>query len=60
MEKVLACLFAIMIVVGVSFGIVYGLIWAICWCFDIAFSFKLAMGVWLICSLFSFVVPRGK
>jgi hypothetical protein len=60
MEKILSCLFALIIIITVSFGVTYGLIWSICWCFNMQFSFKLALGIWLICSLFSFVMPRGK
>jgi hypothetical protein len=60
MEKLLACLFALMIITGISFGITYGFVYLICWCFNLTFSFKTTLGIWLIIGLIGFALPRGR
>lgn len=32
----------------VSYGITCAFVYAICWCFDLPFSFKFPLGLWLI------------
>ena len=50
-EKCLVLLVAAILIVGmvaVSYGAVYVITNAICWAFGLAFSPKIAFGVWLI------------
>ena len=53
-EKCLVWLVAAILIVGmvaVSYGAVYVITYAICWAFGLAFSPKIAFGVWLLALL---------
>ena len=53
-EKCLVWLVAAILIVGmvaVSYGAVYVITYAICWAFGLAFSPKIALGVWLVALL---------
>lgn len=43
----------ILITFGLSFLISAGLIWVVCWAFGFAWSWKLALGLWVIILLVS-------
>lgn len=47
----LGCL-TILAIAAISYGVCYFLTWLICLCFGLAFTWKIAMGVWLILILF--------
>ena len=51
MSKLLASLLALLIVLALDFGLFAALIYVICFCFSIAFTWKLAFGIWLIAVL---------
>ena len=48
MKKELATTLALLIVLGLNFLFFAALIYLICFCFSIAFTWKLALGIWLI------------
>ena len=48
MKKALATTLARLIVLGLDFLLFAGLLYLICFCFSIAFTWKLALGIWLI------------
>lgn len=48
MSKLLAAIITLLIVLALDFGLFAGLIYIICWCLGIAFTWKLALGIWLI------------
>lgn len=48
MKKELATTLALLIVLGLNFLLFAGLLYLICFCFSIAFTWKLALGIWLI------------
>lgn len=48
MKKELATTLALLIVLGLNFLLFAALIYLICFCFSIAFTWKLALGIWLI------------
>ena len=53
-EKCLVWLVAAILIVGmvaVSYGAVYAITYAICWSFGLAFSPKIAFGVWSVALL---------
>lgn len=43
----IGCL-AILFIAAASYGICYFLTWLICLCFGVAFTWKIAVGIWLI------------
>ena len=55
MSKLLASLLALLIVLALDFVLFAALISAICFCFSIAFTWKLAAGVWLIAGLIKLI-----
>lgn len=46
--KLLATITALLIVLGLDFLLFAGLVYLICFCFSIAFTWKLAFGIWLV------------
>ena len=61
----------VLLYLAISFLIVSGLIWLLCWLlpaigittigtFTIAFSWKLALVIWIILALLSTIFPSGK
>ena len=48
MSKFLATLLALLIVLGLDFALLSLITYLICFCFGIAFTWKLALGIWLI------------
>lgn len=56
--KIFLFLCLILGICAVSFGLTAGIVYLVCLCFSIAFSWKIALGVWLIILLFNPVVPK--
>ena len=61
----------VLLYLAISFLIVSGLVWLLCWLlpaigitaigtFTIAFSWKLALAIWIILALLSTIFPSGK
>ena len=50
---VLLVLLIIAIVLALDFFICAGLVWVICWAFGLVFTWKIAIGVWVITLLLS-------
>lgn len=61
----------ILLSLAVSFLVTSGLVWLLCWLlpalgitaigtFTIAFSWKLALAIWIILALLSTIFPSGK
>lgn len=48
MSKLLATITALLIILGLDFLLFAGLVYLICFCFSIAFTWKLAFGIWLV------------
>lgn len=46
--KLLATMTALLIILGLDFLLFAGLVYLICFCFSIAFTWKLAFGIWLV------------
>ena len=46
--KVLEIIFIIVFAMALSLGIWSGIIYLICLCFDLTFSWKIAIGIWLV------------
>lgn len=55
MSKLLASLLALLIVLALDFGLFAALIYVICFCFSIAFTWKLAFGIWLVVGLIKLI-----
>lgn len=47
-KKIIAFIMATIIIVGASVMLTALFVWIICTCFNIAFSWKLAIGIWAI------------
>lgn len=56
MKTVLFYIVGILITFGLSFLISAGLIWIVCWAFGLAWSWKLALGLWVVMLLISSAV----
>ena len=56
--KLLATITALLIVLGLDFLLFAGLVYLICFCFSIAFTWKLAFGIWLVVELIKLLVNR--
>jgi len=48
MKKIIICVFIFAIMCGISFGVTAGVIKALSFCFGFIFTWKLALGVWII------------
>ena len=46
--KLLVTITALLIILGLDFLLFAGLVYLICFCFSIAFTWKLAFGIWLV------------
>ncbi len=55
-KAVLFYVAGILITFGLSFLISAGLIWVVCWVFGFAWSWKLAVGLWVVMLLVSSAV----
>ena len=58
-EKCLAWLVVVILMVGmaaVCYGAVCAITYAICWAFGLAFSLKIAFGVWLVALLINIFI----
>ncbi len=55
-KAVLFYVAGILITFGLSFLISAGLIWVVCWAFGFAWSWKLAVGLWVVMLLVSSAV----
>ena len=58
MIKLLATTLTLLIVLGLDFLLFAGLVYLICFCFSIAFTWKLAFGIWLVIELIKLLVNR--
>lgn len=56
--KLLATITALLIILGLDFLLFAGLVYLICFCFSIAFTWKLAFGIWLVVELIKLLVNR--
>ena len=56
--KALATILALLIVLGLDFLLFAGLVYLICFCFSIAFTWKLAFGIWLVVELIKLLINR--
>ena len=58
MIKLLSAILTLLIVLGLDFLLFAGLIYLICFCFSIAFTWKLAFGIWLVVELIKLLANR--
>ena len=58
MIKLLATTLTLLIVLGLDFLLFAGSVYLICFCFSIAFTWKLAFGIWLVVELIKLLVNR--
>lgn len=58
MIKLLSAILTLLIVLGLDFLLFAGLVYLICFCFSIAFTWKLAFGIWLVVELIKLLVNR--
>ena len=56
--KALATILALLIVLGLDFLLFAAITYLICFCFSIAFTWKLAFGIWLVVELIKLLVNR--
>ena len=57
----IALAFTVFAIIAISFSITAGASYLICWAFGIAWSFKIAFGVWCMLALVSiFLRPNSK
>ena len=47
-NQVILVLIIVGVAMGISFAISAGLTWLVCWSFDLTFTWKYALGVWVI------------
>lgn len=47
MAALLFMVLALLILI-ISFSITSGMIWVVCWAFGLAFSWRLAVGIWVV------------
>lgn len=62
MDKLIGIILVILIVVAaeaISFGVIALMFFGICWAFGLTFSWKIAVGVWLIISLLVHIFRGG-
>lgn len=45
---IITFIIVLVLIFGLDFIITAGILFLICWCFQIAFTWKLAFGIWLI------------
>lgn len=68
---VIGTILVVILAFAISFLLTSGLIWLLCWLlpaigitaigtFTIAFSWKLALAIWIILALLSTIFPSGK
>lgn len=60
-EKMMVLAVAAILLIGVialSYGTTALLIYGICWCFSLQFSFKLALGVWLLLLAINMLIKK--
>ena len=60
MIKLLATILTLLIVLGLDFLLFAALIYLICFCFSIAFTWKLALGIWLVVEIIKLLIPHNK
>ena len=60
MIKLLATTLTLLIVLGLDFLLFAALIYLICFCFSIAFTWKLALGIWLVVEIIKLLIPHSK
>ena len=48
MKNILVAIIAILIATAIDFLIAAGIVWIVCKCFDFIFTWKIAIGVWII------------
>lgn len=60
MIKLLATTLTLLIVLGLDFLLFAALIYLICFCFSIAFTWKLALGIWLVVEIIKLLIPYSK
>ena len=58
MIKLLATTLTLLIVLGLDFLLFAGFVYLICFCSSIAFTWKLAFGIWLVVELIKLLVNR--
>lgn len=57
--KILIGIIIVALIIGCEWIIVCGILKLICWCFALAFSLKIATGVWLILLLASYFLKAN-
>ena len=58
MIKLLATTLALLIVLGLDFLLFAAITYLICFCFSIVFTWKLALGIWLVIELIKLIVSK--
>lgn len=57
---ILLMIIAIIMLLGLDFLLTAGMLYLVCWCFDWVFSWKIAIGVWLIVLFISAMFKTNK
>ena len=48
MGVIIMLLISLLLILAIDYAILAAILYAICWCLSIAFSWKIALGIWLI------------
>lgn len=59
-EKVIGIIIAWVVLMALSWLVTCGLVWVVCKCFSLAFSWKIATGIWVVCLIARWIVSAAK
>lgn len=60
MKRLIAVLLSIIAILGLSFAGVVLFVYVITWCFGFTFSWKIAVGAWMLLALLKFWFTKSK
>lgn len=59
-EKIIVIIIGLIICFVLSWLVTCGLVWLVCKCFSLAFSWKIATGIWFICLIARWIFSAAK
>lgn len=60
MSKLIILISAILLLLGLDFCITSGLFWVVCWAFGLTFTWKIALGIWVISIFLAAIFKSGR
>ena len=59
-EKIIGIIIAWIICMIISWLVTCGLVWLVCKCFSLAFSWKIATGMWIVFLIARWIISAAK